>query len=164
MTGGMVRLRSRLVWRAPVSGDYFVEVSGFGEGSYTLTVGVSDIVDDHPNLPEGAAAVGLGESVEGVLEYADDVDVFVFGAVEGELYEVEVELGSLSDSRVTVYDADGVWLGSNDDRGDGSYGSRLVWRAPLSADFFVEVSGYGEGSYTLTVAGVRHRGRPLEPV
>ena len=144
-------LGSGLAWRAPQSGDFFVEVSGFGEGSYMLAVVVSDIVDDYADGVVGATEVVLGESVEGVLEYADDVDVFVFAAVEDVLYEVDVELGTLSDSAVAVYDADGVWLGSNDDRGDGSFASRLVWRAPRSGDLFVEVSGYGEGSYTLTV-------------
>ncbi|MDE0231749.1 MAG: hypothetical protein OXI56_12185 [bacterium] len=144
-------LGSGLAWRAPQSGDFFVEVSGYGEGSYMLAVVVSDIVDDYADGVDGATEAALGESVEGVLEYADDVDVFVFGAAEDVLYEVDVELGSLSDSAVAVYDADGVWLGSNDDRGEGSFASRLVFRAPVSGDLYVEVSGYGEGSYTLTV-------------
>ena len=144
-------LGSGLVWRSPWSGEFFVEVSGFGEGSYMLAVVVSDIVDDYADGVDGATEVVLSESVEGVLEYADDVDVFVFGAVEDVLYEADVELGSLSDSAVAVYDADGVWLGSNDDRGDGSFASRLVWRAPRSEDLYVEVSGYGEGSYMLRV-------------
>ena len=144
-------LASLLVWRAPESGDFYVEVSGFGEGSYNVTVVVSDIVDDFADLLEGAARVGLDESVEGVLDYQGDVDVFVFEAVAGELYEVEVDLGTLGDSEVAVYDADGWQLGLNDDRGDGSLASRLFWNAPTTGDFYVEVSGYGEGSYKLTV-------------
>ena len=145
-------LASRLLWRAPESGEFYVEVSGYGEGSYTLTVGVSDIVDDFADWVVGAARVGLGESVEGVLDYGGDVDYFVFEAVEGELYEVEVDLGTLADSVVEVYNADGHSLDYNDDRGDGSLASRLLWRAPESGDFYVEVSGYGEGSYVLMVA------------
>ncbi|MDE0234229.1 MAG: pre-peptidase C-terminal domain-containing protein [bacterium] len=145
-------LASRLLWRAPESGEFYVEVSGYGEGSYTLTVGVSDIVDDFADWVVGAARVGLGESVEGVLDYGGDVDYFVFEAVEGELYEVEVDLGTLADSVVEVYNADGHSLDYNDDRGDGSLASRLLWRAPESGEFYVEVSGYGEGSYVLMVA------------
>ncbi len=145
-------LASHLFWRAPHSGDFYVGVAGYSEGSYALTVAVSDIVDDHPDLAVGATAVGAGEAAEGVLEYPDDVDVFALEAVEGELYELEVELGSLSDSEVAVTDADGVWLGSNDDRGEDSLASRLVWRAPYSGDFYIQVSGYGQGSYALTVA------------
>ena len=143
-------LASLLVWRALQSGDAYVGVSGYGEGSYTLTVAVSDIVDDHPNLAEGAAAVEVGKPVEGVLEYAEDVDVFVLGAVEGELYEIDVTLGTLADSIVVVYDSDGFELAWNDDH-EGSLASHVEWRAPLTGDFYVEVSGYGEGSYTLAV-------------
>ena len=143
-------LASRLVWKAPGSGDLYVEVSGYGEGSYTLTVGVSDIVDDYADGMEGAARVGLGEAVDGVLEYADDVDAFVFGAEEGVLYEIEVILGTLSDSAIEVYDSDGVELAWNDDYGD-SLASRIEWRSPAGGDYFIEVWGYGEGSYTLSV-------------
>ena len=141
-------LASRLVWRAPASGVFYVEVSGYGEGSYSMTVG---LYDDFADWLDGAAWVELGETVRGVLEDDWDVDFFVFEAWEGELYEIEVDLGTLSDSVVAVYDGDGVELGWNDDREDGSLASRLVWRAPASGVFYVEVSGYGEGSYSMTV-------------
>ena len=143
-------LESRLFWGAPVGGDYFVEVSGYGEGSYTLTVAVSDIVDDFADGVDGAARVGPGEVVDGVLEYADDVDVFVFGAEEGVLYEMEVTLGTLSESVIEENDSDGFELAWNDDYED-SLASRIEWRAPAGGDYFIEVWGYGEGSYTLSV-------------
>lgn len=110
--------------------------------------------DDFADGVEGAARLVVGKPVEGVLDYEGDSDYFVFEAVEGELYEVEVDLGTLSDSVVEVYNADGLSLDYNDDRGeDGSLASRLLWRAPVTGDFYVEVSGYGgEGSYVLMVA------------
>jgi len=146
-------LGSRLVWRAPESVEFYFEVSGYGEGSYILTVGVSNIVDDYADGVEEAARVVLGEAVEGGLDYPGDVDYFVFEAVEGELYELEVDLGTLSDSVVAVFDAYGWELDQNDDREDGSLASRLLWRAPATGDFYVEVWGFGgEGSYVLTVA------------
>jgi len=88
--------------------------------------------------------------VDGVLEYASDVDVFVFESAAGELYEIGVELGTLSDSIVAVYDHNGTELGWNDDQ-EGSLASYLVWEAPITGASYVEVSGYGSGSYTLTV-------------
>ena len=143
-------LAARLMWRAPATGEYYVEVSGYGEGSYTLVVGVSEVVDDYSDQLEGAFGVGVGDVVGGVLDYEGDVDVFVFGAVEGELYQIDVALGTLSDSVVAVHDADGWELGYNDDR-EGSWASLLVWRAPATGEYYVEVSGYSEGSYTLAV-------------
>jgi len=143
-------LASWLVWRAPHSGDFYVQVSGYGEGSYALTVAVSDIVDDHPDLAVGATAVGAGETAEGVLDYPDDVDFFVLEAVEGELYEIDVTLGTLTDSIVTVNDSDGFQLAWNDDY-EGSLASRVEWTAPSTGDYYIQVSGYGEGSYSLSV-------------
>ena len=155
-------LETLLMWRAPESGDFYVNVTSYDEGSYTLRVGVSDIVDDYADGVVGASRVVLEEAVEGVLDYDGDDDYFVFEAVEGELYEIGVALGTLSDSMVSVFDEDGVELGWNDDRVDGSLASLVVWKAPESGDFYVEVSGhggnfyaevpgYGEGSYRLTV-------------
>lgn len=150
---------SRLVWEAPSSGEYYIEVGGYGTGSYTLTVYVSDIVDDHTNyhfghwlkadstLAQEYLLLTLGEGVEGVLDYEGDVDVFVIDAEEGELYEVDIAVGSLPDSFVTLYGPEGEYLDFNDD----SLASRLVWEAPSSGEYFVEVGGYGTGSYALTV-------------
>ncbi len=142
---------SRRLWKAPVEGQYFIEVSGLGEGSYSMSVGILDVVDDFADGRRGAARLVLGEAVEGALDYPGDVDFFVFGAVEGEFYEVEVALGTLSDSEVAVYGDYGLQLDFNDDRGDGSLASRLFWTAPLTRDFYVGVRGHDEGSYSLTV-------------
>lgn len=134
--------------KAPTSGDYYVGVSGTGTGSYTLTVGTA--VDDYPDQFEDAARVELEEPLEGVLEYADDIDMFMFQATEKQLYEIRVDLGTLSDSIVAVHDADEVQLGWNDDE-DGSLASHLIWEAPTTDAYYIAVSGYGAGSYTLTV-------------
>ena len=144
-------LASHLLWRAPATGgEFYVVVDGYGAGSYTVTVELSDIVDDHPDKVEGAVRLEMRDPVDAELEYPDDVDVFVLETIAGELYEIGVDLGTLSDSIVRVYDSDGVELGWNDDHGD-SLASHLVWEAPTTAAYYVEVSGYGAGSYTLTV-------------
>ena len=144
-------LASRLYWSADGSGPLYVEVGGYGTGSYTLTVEVSDVDDDHANSSAGATAAEVGDAVGGSLEYGDDADFFVFDAVEGEFYEIGVEPGTLEDPTVGLYDADGAWLGYNDDSGD-SLAPRLMWPADTSGPLYVEVGGYGTGSYTLTVA------------
>ena len=153
---------SYLVWTAPAAGDYFVEVGGYGQaaGSYILAVGASDMAADDSQvrgrargMADRAAGIVVGMEVEGVLEPEGEADFFVFGAVEGGLYELEVVLGTLSDSVLAVYGGDGVELAYNDDRAD-STASYLVWTAPAAGDYFVEVSGFedAQGSYTLTVA------------
>ena len=115
-----------------------------GEGPATC------LTDDHADSPSGATAVDVGEPVEGTLGYVDDVDYFVFEAEEGLSYEIDVTLGTLSDSLLTLYGADEWELAHNDDTAD-SLASRLHWTAPESGDYYVEVAGFDSGSYTLTV-------------
>ena len=137
-------------WEAPSAGSVYVEVGGYGSGSYTLTIAVSDVDDDHADSLEGATAAGVGEAVRGMLHYGGDVDFFVFEAVEGELYELSVEPGTLEDPTVTLYDADGMWLDHDDDSG-GSLAPRIYLRAASTGPLYVEVGGYGTGSYTLMI-------------
>ena len=142
------------MWEAPSSGSYYIEVFALGDstGSYTLTVVVSDIVDDHAGTFGDATPVTAGEVIPGVLDYPRDVDLFVFEASEGELYQIDVALGTLDDSVVGLYDADEWQLAYNDDY-EGSLASRIVWEAPSSGSYYIEVSAWidGAGSYTLTI-------------
>ena len=145
---------SQLLWAAPSSGTYYVEVGSLGDGtgSYTLTVGASDIVDDHSDAVAEATSTMAGEAVPGVVDYPGDTDLFVFDAVEGQLYQIDVALGTLGDSVLALYDATETQLGYNDDY-EGSSASQLLWAAPSSGTYYVEVGSYGDGtgSYTLTV-------------
>ena len=144
-------LASRIVWTTPNSGQYYVAVGGYGAGSYTLTVAVSDIVDDHGDSVAAATATAVDEPVEGALDYDGDEDVFAFDAQEGVIYQIDVDLGTLEDSWLTLLDSDEWDLAYNDDFKD-SRASSLVWRTPSSGEYYVAVGGYGTGSYTLTVA------------
>ena len=148
-------LASRIFWEAPTAGRYYAEVASLGDGtgSYTLTVAVSDIVDDHAYAISDATSVTVGEAVPGVVDYPGDIDLFAFDAVQGKLYQIDVSLGTLGDSAVALYDADGSELAVNDDYG-GSLASRVFWTARSSGRYYAEVASFGDGtgSYTLTVA------------
>ena len=152
-------LASRVVWEAPESGDYYlvVEASGFDTdvGAYTLTVSHSTIVDDHGNDIDDATVAAVGVDVEGVIDYQGDSDYFRFTAEEGQLYQIDVALGSLPNSELTLLGPDGWELAWSDNLGD-SLASRVVWEAPESGDYYlvVEASGFDAdvGAYTLTVS------------
>ena len=144
-------LASRIVWEAPESGAYYLEVWGYDVGSYTLTVSHSTIVDDHGNDIYDATEAAVAVDVEGVIDYEDDSDYFRFTAVEGRLYQIDVRLGTLDDSGLLLLGPDGLELTYNDDYGD-SLASRIFWEAPESGDYYLEVWGYDVGSYTLTVS------------
>jgi hypothetical protein len=143
-------LEPLLYWQAPSTDPFYLEVGGYGAGSYTLTIAVSDSVDDHADSLAGATEVEMGAAVDGVLDYDGDVDLFVFDAVEDELYELGVWPGTLADPTLTLYDADGLQMAYNDDSA-GSLAPRLHRRAESTGPLYVEVAGYGTGSYTLTI-------------
>ena len=112
-----------------------------------------EVPDDHGNDIDDATAVRVGADVEGVIDYQGDSDYFRFTAEEGQFYQVDVALGSLPDSVLTLLGPDRWELAYNDDHGD-SLASRVVWEAPESGDYYlaVEAAGFDAGSYTLTVS------------
>ena len=145
---------SRIVVDAPRSGgSYYVVTGGTGgTGSYTLTISLSSLPDDHGSHFDTATSVMVGDSVEGVVDFDGDFDWFVFEAVEGKNYVIDVALGSLSDSEVFLVGSDKEVLAYNDDFGD-TLASRITWEAPSSGIFYVITAGDGTGSYTLTISG-----------
>ena len=112
-----------------------------------------EVPDDHGNDIDDATAIRVGADVEGVIDYQGDSDYFRFTAEEGQFYQVDVALGSLPDSVLTLLGPDRWELAYNDDHGD-SLASRVVWEAPESGDYYlvVEAAGFDAGSYTLTVS------------
>ena len=146
---------SRLYWIAPGTGTYYVRVTGFdvGTGTYTLTIALSDIVDDHPDSTADATPVEIGVDTHGAIDYEGDRDYFAFEAQEGEYYQLDVTLGTLYDSILELFDSDGIWLDANDDSAE-STASRLIWLSPGTGTYYVEVTSFGSGTgtYTLTVA------------
>lgn len=111
----------------------------------------ADAPDDHADSLPTATPITVGESVGGVVGDFADSDIFTFEAEQGVFYEIDVALGSLSDSVATLYDAGGTVLDVSDDYGD-SFASRITWEATYSGTHYIEVYGYDTGSYTLTVS------------
>ena len=121
----------------------------------------ADLPDDHGNSEGDATAIRVGADVRGTLDYDDDIDYFRFQAEAGQSYQIDVALGTLDDSIVDLYDADGSYLDASYDYGD-PYASRLYWEAPSSGERYVAVYGYGTGTYTLTVSLVDDHGDTAE--
>ena len=100
----------------------------------------------------------MAVDVEGVIDYVVDSDYFRFTAEEGQLYQMDVGLGTLPDSVLRLLGPDGWELTYNYNHSD-SPASRIVWLAPASGDYYLEVEanvwspGWRTevGSYTLTV-------------
>ncbi len=122
---------------APTSNPF--RVSSFG-----------NVLEAEPNdSPRHAASAiaRLPVAFNGVLERAGDVDCFRFAVAEGDRYQFETfasRLGSPLDSVISIVDAAGNLIVSNDD--DGTHDSRLIFVAPQAGEFVLCVTDKrGEG-------------------
>lgn len=144
----------RSAWQVWMSGNHLVYLSSSDQGSYTFTVSRSDYRDDHGDDEENATALEFGETVSGVIgfdagynwEYVTNVgdpDTFSFVLERGDLYQIDIEPGSLLRSRFKLFDPAGELLELAD--------TRLLREAEMSGKHYVTVSGLGVGDYELTV-------------
>ena len=149
---------SRAVWKVEKAGQYYVEVTGgWGStGSYTLSVSVLEITDDHGGSAADASAVTVGESIEGAVNYLGDEDVFLFQVEAGTIYEIDVALGTLADSRLVVHDEPDEWKGRFYSPVLSVKTHRNVWRSEYTGDSYLVVGfpGSESGSYTVKVARI----------
>ena len=89
--------------------------------------------DDHGDDPASATQISAGETAEGAIDDILDYDYFVFQAEEGQSYQIDAALGTLADSALTLYDAEGFEEAWNDDYNDTWRRRSRGWRpAPAS--------------------------------
>ena len=148
---------SRAVWKTERAGEYYIEVTDYGSpSSYTLSVSVLEITDDHGGSAADASAITVGESIEGAVNYLGDEDVFLFQVEAGTIYEIDVALGTLADSDLGVYDEPDEWKGRFYSPVLSVETHRNVWRSEYTGDSYLVVGfpGSESGSYTIKVAKI----------
>ena len=94
---------------------------------------IADGSDDHGDDIDDSTTIRVGAGARGAVDYEGDVDYFRFQVEQGQSYQIDVALGSLDDSIVALFDADGLYLDSNDDF-SGSNASRLSWQSSSSGE------------------------------
>ena len=138
-----------------VAEHVFLEVEGQqgAVGRYELTIDATERPDDHGDNALTATPVTFGTSVDGALLKVGDTDWFSFDASAGAEYKVDYGAQGLIESILHVYDRNGTTRLASHYIGIG--GPPLVWAAPASGKFYVEVTSLSTvndtGSYTLRV-------------
>lgn len=98
-----------------------------------------------------AQTVSVGQTIQGVIDRGQDVDVFRFEGKAGQKVAIEVKawrLGSALDSFLTLYDGDGQIVGTNDDI-NGSTDSRIEATLMKAGTYFVAVTdAHDQGGQT----------------
>ena len=126
-----------------------------GYKTYAAAVSVSAPADAHGDTRSSATRISAGSSANGVIGTASDKDYFSFQAQRGREYTIETSIasGSSLDTLVTLYRSNGSVLGVDADSGAG-LASKIVWTAPSSATYYIEVKGIDNstGGYRLSVS------------
>ena len=166
-------VNSRVDFRAPADGTYYVAAGAylFHEGTYRLSV--ADITappprsDDFTPTTGTTGEVSIGGSATGEIETARDQDWFEVTLAVGRTYRIDLEgsdtgAGTLRDPVLrAIRDADGnrILYTSSDDGGTG-LNSRVDFTAPRDGTYFVVASGYlnQQGTYRLSVADITPSG------
>jgi hypothetical protein len=106
-----------------------------------------------------AHAVKVGDTIAGVIDRAQDVDVYRFEAKAGQTVTVDVlaaRLGGALDAFLAIHDADGQLIDSCDDI-KGSTDAKVEFRAAKAGAYFAVVTdahdlGGATYAYRLTIS------------
>ncbi len=89
--------------------------------------------------------------------FDDANDYLKFSAISGTTYTIETVVYGYADTVLYLMDGSTV-LASNDDKGDGTYGSKITWTAPSTKTYYIRVYSYNgrkgtNRGYTITLTG-----------
>ena len=150
-------LDSRISYRVPASGRYYVTIQAFGAAggpALTYAINFGQVAcsgtepDQEPNdTPETAAPAAIGDSVSGEIcphdaNPAGDVDYWAFTGRAGTTLELDVDaaaLGLLVDPVIALYASDGTTqLAFNDDANGAD--SRLRYSITTTGTYYATVA------------------------
>ena len=116
---------------------------------------------DIPGNETTTRSIAVGGTTEDQLEVTGDHDWYRIALTAGQKITIAVNLITLEDSYVYIRNASGAVLGENDD-GGGGRGSRLVFTAPSTGTYYIDVAAWtptepvpnytGTGAYRLSVS------------
>lgn len=112
--------------------------------------------DDYPANSSTTGTVPVGGTITGSLEASGDADWFSVSLTAGNQYRFDVRGvdsggGTLSDPILALRNASGTVLADDDDSGTG-YDPRITYTATTTDTYFLTVTGYGLGTYTVAAA------------
>ncbi len=130
-------------------------VTTFSDYNRPVTIEAPEVVagggifgpDDHGDSHETATLIEIGDTIDGEIDFASDLDAFRFPAKEGQSYRIVVTPGTLENPFVSLSSSAADIVRSWDEDG-----VNILWQPLWSDDYFVLVEGIGgTGTYTASV-------------
>lgn len=148
-------LNPYLYFASPTGGTYFAAVSSYGAsgtGRYHVSVTDTDVAG-HIYTDENLDA--NEDSRISAIEMPGDRDTYRVNLEAGVRYQIDVAGQGqypLSDAFVTLLDANGESVATDDDSGDG-FDARLRYRAEHAGEYYIQASGLGgsTGGYQVRI-------------
>ncbi|TEB06805.1 Intracellular serine protease [Pelotomaculum schinkii] len=127
-----------------------------GANDYNILNAVEELVlgtDDYGNDFADSTAIDIGSTVQGWIDYANDVDCFNFTPAVSGSYIIE-SLGSI-DTIGELYDSNQNFIKYDDDSGD-NYNFRIIVSLQAGQTYYIKTREYsdGTGPYTLLISNV----------
>lgn len=130
-------LDSQLVFTPAQTGTYVLEAAAFGSGtgSYTIERTSRALVDTARDDVSTRARISDGGTASGRIDFAGDLDWYAVNLQAGRDYTFD--LRSTFDNYLTLRDANGFSLATDDDSGDG-LNARITFSATESGTYYIE--------------------------
>jgi len=157
---GAADISTNKVLRVTSEADYFLDIYSWCphvKGAYAFEI--AQFADDSSGTTTTTRTVNIGSSATGTLDFGGDNDWFSMSLVAGHTYVFTQNGNTLADPTLSLMDAAGALIQSND---DGSLGGELQarisqWGAQKKSDAMVVQKSFGDFSsliqYTAQTSG-----------
>ena len=148
-------LDARTFIQVDTTGDYYISVSGYSTGDYTVDVRDITINDNEADNTSTTAQVSVGGVYNGNIDYQYDKDFIKVDLNANTTYTISLTGLTLDDTVIEgIYDSDGNLIPGtyNDDYGF-SLDSQETFTPTSDGTYYIEVGGFDSdtGSYSLSV-------------
>lgn len=144
-------LLSRIVFQTPETGTYRAVVGGYADATGNFELHVQEGMD----AGLSAQASLLSEEIVSLSAQTRNTDHPVTLAEGDILVATTVALTADLDTTLALLGTGGTVLAQNDDRGDGTLNSQIVYQASEDGDFIIRTGSFndaGQGDLALSIA------------
>ncbi|MBZ0306371.1 MAG: DVUA0089 family protein, partial [Anaerolineae bacterium] len=148
-------LNSRIEYTLPASGSYLLAVTGYTAGPYQVTVNLASAATTTQNTTQqiSSSSINYGASVQGTAVTFTEPVIYDFQGSAGDIVQISAQSDAV-DTFVTLFDAAGNTLAENDDISGDNLNSLIETSLPANGTYYVAVTAYRPGPYTLTLSQV----------
>ena len=151
-------LNAETTFKATTTGTYYIAVSGYDIGDYTVAVKNVILTDTETNNINTTANVNVDQYYEGKVDYAYDEDWIKVSLQANKTYEIDLTGITLSDTVINgIYDSNGKYIeGTYNDDSGFSLDSSIIFTPKADGDYYISVGGFADniGTYRLDVKEV----------